>query len=398
MSYFNKNNLNKIIEVGGARIAGFFIIFYSVLFITFFGGVVELGRFSAVGAILSPLTMFVTFRYIELIGISADKSKTFSELVISAFSIYFCVVVFIGFWVDYYQSRDIRLSDFILMVTYKSVELFGDILAVVLIQTRKGGEATKIAVYKTAIIVALSLVLHFYFYLPALDAVYISLIFGFLIVFLLVEIRVCKKYNLLIRRSLDDVLGFIKSNFSLGVFNALMSLNSVVPRYYILYFGDLRQLGVFSLIYQLSSTSVNLLEYVSGIYVRSIARGFIKKKYISRLILSGYIISFVLIIFGLIIENHSQFGYFIISGIAMFMVLMGRGVSVVICLGLSVGVNYAGLMLATMMVGSIVVYALEYLSFMEGRLFFAFLYVLVASSTFGFMLLKAANKEVMGGK
>lgn len=397
MFYINKNNLTRFLEIGGAKIVGFSIISYSILFIAIFGGVIELGRFSAVGAILSPLTMFVTFRYIELIGISSDKAKTFTDLVVSAFSIYFILAVVIGIGVGVYHSNEIRLHDYFLMVVYKSVELFGDMLAVVLIQIKRGRDAARVALYKMGIVFILSMILHFYIGLSILNAIYISLIVGFLAVFLLVEIGLCKKYNLITYGGRGDIFRFIKLNYSLGLFNALMSLNSVIPRYYILYFGDLRQLGIFSLIYQISSVSVNFLEYAAGIYVKKIANIFAVNGYVSWLILSSYVAAFALMLSGLALEGYLQLAYFAISTIAMFTVLMGRGVSVVICLGLGVRVGYAGLMLASMLAGCVVIYIFEYISIVDDKLFLAFLYVLIASSAFGLILLNMANKEVRGG-
>ncbi len=397
MTYINKNGFVKALEVGGARVFGFVIIIYSVLFISVFGGIIELGKFSAVGAILAPLTMFVTFRYIELIGVSKNREKTFTDLITSAFFVYAPFSVIIGAWIAYYGSNDIRLHDYALMAIYKFIELFGDVLAVVLIQSERGMVATKIALYKMSSVVVLSGVLYFVFGVHALNSVYISFVIGFAAVFILVEMPLCKKHGVMSFTGLADVCKFIQSHYGLGFFNSLMSLNSVMPRYYILYFGDLRILGIFSLIYQISSVSVNFIEYAAGIYVKKTSEMFVAKPFIVKLIYLSCVASFLFVLIGSMLGNNYWLFRFLMFVIAMFVVLFWRGISVVVCLGLGVNINYAVIMIISMVVGCVSIGVLEYFSASINSLLFAVFYVLVASSVFGFILFNKANREILGG-
>ena len=82
-------NLYSLMSLVGLKLASIAVPLYSMLYLFLRGDIEKLGYYSSITAILAPVAMFSSFRYIEHISSSADKEKAFIESIASSIIIFF---------------------------------------------------------------------------------------------------------------------------------------------------------------------------------------------------------------------------------------------------------------------------------------------------------------------
>ncbi|WAT83479.1 hypothetical protein [Delftia acidovorans] len=388
-----KKGTLELLIIGLAKAGGLFIAFYSIVFISIQGGVSELGKFSAVTSILAPLVMFVTFRYVEFINAAADKFKAFSEIFWVGGCLYAIAAVLVGLFLWVYDSMGIAFYIFALVAIYKIFELFNDLLTTTLFAVGQKRLAISVIAAKVLAIVVLSIVWHWLVGLSALNTMCAALVSGFIGCFLLIDLPICVRYHLMHKTNFSEMMNFIKKNIGLGFFNLLISLNSTLPRYYILYFGDFYQLGLYTLIYQISATAVNIVQYPISVKVEAIAKIFRVRPGVEWRLFLGQFFGVALLLAGGFLSQSLPIVYAGLASLAMFVGLSIRGIFITACLGLGVVRDYVQTLVISILAGVVFLAVFELIHFDGSRLLLSFIYVLISSAVTSLILIKRIHSN-----
>lgn len=336
--------LNRFLEIAVItvlKMASLILMGYVIAFLSFFGGLSELGSYSAVTSVTAPLAMFFMFRYVEWIALSEDKALAFSVSVSIAVTgfVVFSPIVF------YLLSGVVDSGLFLfLMLAFKPLELFSDFYVAMLVSRGERRAAFFSIVLKLSGVIFISTVALLFGFENFPLVVAVALFASFLFVFLFYDLPCVVRNKIFILYGKSSAIEYLGRNFMFGVQGLLISFNSVAPRYYLIAVGDMRLLGLFTLIYQIAASIVNVIQYPISIKISGI-RNFLLSKLRLMDIITGV---FFCVLLGLVSSvmlwggydyNHSSsligIASIIVAVLVMFIFLTYRGLllSLVIATG-----------------------------------------------------------------
>lgn len=360
--------LSKLILI---KMSSLLVMAYCLLYLLLRSGFEAVGVFAAVTAIVAPIVSFSQFRFIEYISLKDNKKNAFSVSLVASLSVFIALAVLCLFL---YKILTISLSLLILMILYKFFELFTDIYVSFLSVNRDIKSATEVVISRIILFFILTIGLLF-FNFSSNESLVKSLLYCLCVTYSSLSL-----YNLLkIKISIEPkaVLSYIVENYSYGVMSVLVSLNSLLPRYFFIYNSNYKVLGIFSIIYLVSSNVVNLLQYPISINADKI------KIIFDRLNLKILFIIFT--IFGscmLFIEFYSDFNvilFYVVSISAMFSILLFRGFYITYSITNNIKNRISFSIILSSLFAFTLIFASSYLSGSEFTIKDAVLYVLVSS-------------------
>lgn len=252
------SSLFGFISLAAIKFTSLLLMAYVLFFLFFFGGLSQVGIYSAITAVTAPLAMFCSFRYVEWIALHENKSYGFS-LSVSAASVIYMLLAIPSFFVMQLFVDDWRLL--FLLFIYKLIEMICEFY-MALLASRGEVYASAISVCARFILVAvLSLTGVALGFEDGLWIIIGALLISYAIVFIFLDMPRLMKENDFIICDIASLFSYVVSNFRYGLLGAAVSVNSVLPRYFFTYLGDMKVLGLFSLVYQVAATVVNVAQY-----------------------------------------------------------------------------------------------------------------------------------------
>jgi hypothetical protein len=365
-----------------------------LLFLTVAGGLKEVGIYSSATAVTAPIATFLIFRSVEWISMSESYAKAFSIATVFAAGSFLLASPVV------YLILEKWVQDFLflkLILLYKPLEIISDMLMIV--YTASGNK--RLALYSIYSKFSLAAALTFIFirisHISPLRSAAFALLIAFFAVILCYDWRNIRQKKLYASMEAKEVFAYVKGNIGYGFLSMAVSVNSSMPRYFLISQSDMSKLGLFSLLYQLAATLVNILQYPISIKVAKVS-GFIKshaveiKKYVSSLMLI-----FVMAAVVAMAAYHGEKDIFMMREFRwvlypaiiclMFVFLLIRGIMVTAVIGLR-----KGDMLYAIIIGSIVLSALMSTLFLEfsgkwAGIVTCGLYVILSSSITTWLLL-----------
>lgn len=267
------------------KMASLILMGYVMLFLTVFGGLADVGVYSAVTAVTAPAAMFFMFRYVEWIALSEDKVSAFSVSVSVAVTGFLLAAPII-----YLFLKEVVPSKFFLffLIAYKPFELLNDFFVSMLVSRGDKRLAFFSLFYKLAgvIIISMTGLMLGFKNLPLLIA--LALFLAFFGVTLIHDLVCVVRLRIFQWPGSKAMLAYACDNVKFGVLGLLVSVNSLLPRYYLIAMGDMAMLGLFSLAYQIAASMVNILQYPIGLKVAGIRDFFIVRAPWLDFILIGF--------------------------------------------------------------------------------------------------------------
>ena len=286
-------------------------------------GIAGIGEFATYATILAPIVMFSQFRYIEYINSAntyQDKVNRFFNALLSSQTVLsvLLIILYVFFALTYESILIILFAGL-----YKFFELFTDIYVAFLVSVEDVRKAFKV-VFLRLFFITTSLVILFFIDLN------INLILS-VYCLLFIVYCLCFFYDSLIFSKIKSsenskIFIYIKNNFLYGFNSLLISLNSLAPRYFFIYFNDKNGLGLFTIVYLMASTSTTLMQFLISTKVRFI-EDFINKNYKKYFIINFFIALFCIVSYLLISVVESKLYLFIFYYLIMLISLLLRGVN-----------------------------------------------------------------------
>ncbi len=242
---------------------------FVLLFLTVSGGLSDVGTFSAATAVTAPIAMFLVFRYVEWISLATDPVKAFSESTSVAITGFILACPFI-YWGLAGWIRDHLFIK--LLLIYKPFEIISDLIVTLHAARNKRLIALISAYVRLFGVIALSILFVYGLKIKPLHGVVVALLTSYVTTFLLYDMPILRRFGLFILPNASESVNYIRFNFSYGLLNLAVTLNSSMPRYFLAFQQDLKSLGLYSLLYQVAATGVNIIQYPLSIKVKAVYR------------------------------------------------------------------------------------------------------------------------------
>lgn len=364
-----KKNIIEFFLIVAMKFASLSLMIYVIGFIFYFGGLKELGIYSAITAVTIPLTVFASYRYIEWMALEPNKNDAF---LIASSSAVLTYIFFVFFATPIFYSIHNDFFTMFFLIIYRPLELVSDIYVSFLVGIQKKSLAAISILSKFFLVIVISFLLKIFSKLDAVQLVALSVFLSYLSVFSFFDVPVMLHKRYLQRISFTNIRLYLKDNYHYGFLNTMVTLNSVIPRYYLTYIGSMESLGLFSFLYQISATLVNLIQYAVSIKIQSISKFMLENFYILSRIAAVLMVLILVLLFvfikqpynyaSLIKENY-LWSFFIISGMFVFLMYRGLLISIFITIEKGGRMNIyffsAGLLAATLILPFIIFNIIE---------------------------------------
>lgn len=245
---------------------------YVVFFVLFFGGAYQVGVFASVASFFAPLVMFSNFRYVEYISCSDSvKKATLTALITSIFVFLSAVICFFVVKSKFGIFPEVSDSLFFVFVIYKILEQTADFFSTAFIVKKHLKFVAALAVLRFFLFFVLSLLLNVFFgESDFLICVVVALVFSYFICFVIDVIFFVSDYDGGVI-NFFEIFEYVSNNFGYGFLSMAISFNSSLPRYFLNYTGKMEILGIFSVVYQIAATVVNVFQQAVGIHGRRVS-------------------------------------------------------------------------------------------------------------------------------
>lgn len=269
--------ISELLSMVVLKMASLMLMGYVMLFLTVFGGLQDVGSYSAVTAMTAPVAMFLMFRYVEWIALAGNKVAAFSVSVLVAVGGFIVAAPLIYAVLSGVTENGVFL---VFLIAWKPLEIFGDFFISYLISCGDKRGAIRSVVCKLLGVVALSMlgVLAGFDNFPLLISW--ALFLGFVFVVVFHDLRIVRRKKSFVMPGWRGIVDYVRSNFKFGLLGVLVSVNSLVPRYYLMAAGDIAMLGLFSLLYLVAASAVNLLQYPISLKAAEIKNFFCDRIYL----------------------------------------------------------------------------------------------------------------------
>lgn len=298
---------------------------FLMLFLLLYGGAKSLGIYAAITAITAPISMFCVFRYIESIALSQSKSKSFLTSLSAAIMLYIVMAPPI-----FYLIRD-NIGDYFsafILFLFKPLEMIHDFYIVYLSSEKLYKKAILSMSAKFIVFLVICVLGFFYLHWSVIHVVCLALFLSYFSILLILDIPYIRKVKIE-HVGLLDIHRYVIENVRHGIANAMISINSVMPRYFFMFVGDLKMLGIFTFIYQMSATCVNVIQYPMSIRANDISNFIFKKYYFVNGFFKISLIFVLLYIFSLnyILHNGDDklILFFLLFIFISFVMMLLRG-------------------------------------------------------------------------
>ena len=371
-----KKKLIQVLEILLIKFSSVAIMGLIFLYLWINDGFEGVGEFAALMAIIAPIGVFSQFRYIEFISIAENKENAFkisytSSLIVFTFFIsIFLLFVFISGW---------GLYLYILAILYKYQEMYFEFKNAYSVSLNDRINALRMNALRIVGVFLLFLL----DYSIGIDN---YLLFAFLFLnFYNFIVIIFNKFDF---SSIDlrSSLGYVKDNYYYGISSMLISLNSLIPRYFFIYLGDKKSLGIFTIIYLVSSTSVNLFQYLFSVKSELVFNIVINKSKIIKFLLVSLLPLAFFMLF-MVDQYLVLFSSFFLMFI--FMLIRGLIITSSVVYGLKSKINYS------VILGMILSIILSFLSYIFNSEFLNFsvasFYVVLSSCITSFILIYILN-------
>lgn len=375
----SKSKASEVLRVLIIKFSSIAIMGGIFLFLWFYGGFGGIGDFAAITAIIAPLGVFSQFRYIEYITLAKNKKEGLYFSLYSSLIVFLILsLVFILMQVCFFEFSILYL----LAIIYKVFEMFFEFQNAYFVNIEKISNAIWINLFRI-----LGVILLFVFY-PILFSDVDYLLFCFL--FLITSNMVLSFFSGLEFRKikLSAIMSYVNSNYSYGFTSMFMSLNSLVPRYFYMFIGDSKGLGIFTVLYLFASTSVNIFQYLFSV----------KAKYLEKLY-SAHLRNIkkvaLVFVFPLIFlfQDFNFYVVVILSFLLMFVFMLIRGavITVNVVWGKKSLINIS--MIGGMVLSVVLILGLFFYNNKEFYINNAALYVCLSSLITSYFLLCSSKRK-----
>lgn len=322
----------------------------SLLFIWWQGSLEEVGVFSGITAIVTPIISFSHYRYVEYLSTSKNKHLALSTTISSSLSTYIVIVIIIApVYIYIYGS----FFTVLLMCVYKCFEMLTDIYIAYLSITKNNLVIKKIVFTRLiCIFIGFSclVVLSFNYNIDILFcvALLLSMIFAFLFIF---DFR---KVGFIYDRK--KTLKYVHNNVSYGLSSLTISINSLLPRYFFIYTGDNNTLGIYSIVYLFSANLVTLIQYPISIYASHFNNLVSKNNFL--LIVVSLVVAFIISPSLYFFESYDYF-FYIFSMILIFVSLILRAILITSVVFLDLNLKVVKILLISLTISFIIIFAIN---------------------------------------
>lgn len=288
-------------------------------------GVQGIGEFATYATILAPIVMFSQFRYIEyinIVNIKEDKEKRFLQ---SLFASGMVVLLLLGILFIFYLMTHQPIKILVVAGLYKVFELFSDIYISFLVSIKELRNAFFV-IFKRLFLILSGLIFFYFkqFSLNPIEFVF-YLLLGVYFTFFVIDV-VIEKRRFNEGPDIKNITDYIKDNFLYGFNSLLISINSLVPRYFFIFFNDKKGLGIFTIVYLLASTTTTLMQFLISVKV-SLIEKFIDTRFNQYLLINLIIVGLCFGFYIFINELSDNYFLFGLSFVVMLISLLLRGVN-----------------------------------------------------------------------
>jgi hypothetical protein len=370
---------------------------FALIFLTLAGGLESVGRYSSVTAVTAPLVMFLSFRNVEWMSLSSDKKMAFSTAV---------SVAFVGFSFAaplVYVEMDPLIGDnyfLASLLVFKAIEIISEMLVVV--YTTSGfKKMALISIYaKLACAALLSVTFVFILKMQVLRGVAAAMLVSYLGVISIYDYKNIRSMSLFSVPRLGSFIEYVRKNFGYGALNMAISVNSSMPRYFLIYRADMTSVGAFSLMYQIAATMVNVIQYpvsVKVVRVSAMVEKWVRP--IKVAILSVGIIAIVtLTITSMLTDGgaSTRFGRWLLYGLLialMFLPLVIRGGVLTAAIGCGKTRRLYGVVVVSMATAVISAVIFKLIVSGQSDLYACVVYVVISSCVSAWQLANRLDKR-----
>ncbi|WP_156099027.1 hypothetical protein [Oligella urethralis] len=325
-----------------------FLMAFILFYLLFKDGSEAVGYFSGITTTVAPLVMFSQYRFAEYLSLAKEKRLAYQVSLTSSLMTY-CLFGSIMFIIAIFFNIDIKLLT--LMLLYKFFELYSDIYIAylsIIKQFKKAFFAVSIRVFSVLVFSIIVFFVEFDSSVALVETILTILFLVYAITFFVNFVHEGPKLQFV------GVKGYVVCNYSYALTSIFVSLNSLVPRYFFMFYGNYSGLGVFSIIYLLSSNSVNILQYPISLKSDEI------KKVLNKFNLKVFLFSIICLVMCLVLFYLLEsFYYFsiVVGVLSMFLMLLLRGVYITYSItnALKHKVNFS--VICSALISSLIVYA-----------------------------------------
>ena len=289
----------------------------SLLFIWWQGNIEEVGIFSGITAVVTPIIAFSQYRYVEYLSKNKNKHLALSTIISSSSVTFILVVSIVASIYIYIYGNFITV---VLMCLYKYFEMLTDIYIAYLSIKKNNHMIKRMVVTRLSIIIVgflFLLFLNIWYSINIIFSISLLLCLVFAILFILDFSKAVFKFNS------KDNLYYIKNNIGYAFSSLTISLNSLLPRYLFIYTEDDKTLGIYSIIYLFSANLVTLVQYPISIYA-SYFNNFASKNQLPILLVS--LLVALVVSPSLYFFDDYDYYFYIVSMILIFISLLLRAV------------------------------------------------------------------------
>lgn len=339
-----------------------------------------IGEYSALTSIMAPIVTFSLYKYLELMNITHKDKKFFfvSEVLPSTIITFVCGGVLVQFLNIFLKIFDPYV--FLIFFLVKYLDLRFELVVGYFSSYKNYKYVLKQNIFRISFFWATGL----YFYLNGYEINLKQTLFIYL--FSQLPVYLYEVYNVRPKFNYNLIVEYLVVSFKYGVLNTVVSLNSLVPRYFIMYFGDKKSLGIYTILHLFSSNFVNIMQYPLSIYCDKMNRriGFDVGLKLILPIFLVFIMGFFLLSLD---ENYLTLFLFFVLVLVSFLI---RGVFVTISVVRNVDLNFY--MILSIVISYPLIYVLITLFQFNNFILLGCLYILF--SNFIFMIL--SGKKVSG--
>lgn len=381
-----RHGIQGFFTVAAIKFMSLLLMVYVLFFLFYFGGLSEVGIYSAITAVSAPLAMFCSFRYVEWIALHENKEYGFSVSVVSGVLLYFLLAIPAFMILRNFVSDWLIL---LLLIAYKLIEMIGEFYITLLVS--KGdivGAGVSVCARFTLVLIfsILGLALGFE---SKLWVIVIALFASYTLVLLLIDMPKMLRMRYFVSFSIRDIYLYVVANFKYGLLGAMVSINSTFPRYFLTYVGDMKLLGLFSLVYQVAATVVNIAQYPVSVGISRI-RIYLQGRYHLLQFASIVITVFVLALLGgsglPALNQHNWLsnsftGYLMLLFFAasMFVFLMFRGVIFSLAIALESARHLQWIVLIAGLLAAFILLSMWSVGFIASSFLMSCLFVVISS-------------------
>lgn len=368
---------------------------YSLGYLALAGGLQAVGEFSAVMSVLSPIAMFSVFRYVESIGVSEDKADAFSTSLCASLTIYLLGAIFLFLPMVFFMDFGLEKEIIFTLIFFKALEMLNDHGNAYLTSSGQTFLATTSNIIKLFGVVALSLFFGFILEYSPVITISLSLFLSFFLAIIFFDSMLWVSKVRFGGRDGRRLSGYILENYQYGFVSLLASVNSNVPRYFLMTFSSLEVLGLFSLIYLVASASVNVLQYLVSVKIDIIRVFLLHYRAAFSLSFVVCLALFSILGLGLLCAPSVPYGspfyypYLAFMAFYMFFFLFVRGVLVSVWVFKSAGMELNFYFAASTLCASGITY-LGLTFYPAGAFHFAVVYVAFSAILFSLTLFRGA--------